>query len=215
MSYLVFQLTETAGAAQADERAPRRLPSGYTFEIWRPGWRSILPPTLGAKFSAWWALDLFGRFRNHDYAVLIVRRNGRAVHRTCLIPKYFRWPFMKDGDLQVSSIWTAEEHRCLGLAAYAVEQAVEIFCKPGRTFWYVTHPDNLPSLSLCRGVGFDLHCVARRTSRFNLRILGQLIPLEGSERRQRSVSSDSFAAAVPGYAPGYKASSASADSGAK
>jgi hypothetical protein len=210
MPYFVFHLTDTTRAAQADERAPRRLPPGYAFEIWRPSWRSILPPTLGAKFSAWWALHLFGRFRNRDYAVLIVRRNGRAVHRTCLIPKYFRWPFMKDGDLQVSSIWTADEHRCLGLAAYAVEQAVEIFSEPGRTFWYVTHPDNLPSLSLCRGVGFEMRCVARRTTRLGMRLLGQLIPLNGSEWQARSC-----APAVPRYATGYKASSASADSGAK
>ena len=121
MLYLVFHSTS---AAEAAVDSPRELPAGYSIEIWRPSWRRIVPPTLGPKFALWWALHTGALFTNRDYAVLIIRRNGRAVHRTCLIPKYFRWPFMKDGDLQISSTWTHPDHRCLGLATYALEWAV-------------------------------------------------------------------------------------------
>jgi GNAT superfamily N-acetyltransferase len=193
MFYLVFQLTNAADMAdQAHSKnySPRQLPSGYSIEIWRPGWRRILPPTLGVKFGLWWMLHLCGIFRNRDYAVLIVRRNGRPVHRTCLVPKYFRWPFMNDRDLQVSSTWTDPDHRCLGIATYTLEHAVSEWANEGRTLWYVTHADNAPSLAVCRGVGFRMKTAANRTSRFGVRLLGELTLLDaalGKSERQRSV----------------------------
>jgi GNAT superfamily N-acetyltransferase len=210
MFYLVFQLTDAAHMANhaSQESCARRwLPSGYSMETWRPGWRRILPPTLGLKFALWWLLHVCGVFRNRDYAVLIVRRNGSPVHRTCLIPKYFRWPFMSDDDLQVSSTWTDPEHRCMGIATYALQHVVSDWVKEGRTLWYVTHADNAPSLAVCRNLGFRMKTAANRTSRLGVRILGQLALLDsppGRGERLRGV-----------IAPGYKGPSISADSGAK
>ena len=167
----------------------------------------FLPPTLGIKFALWWLLHFCGVFRNRNYAVLIVRRNGRPVHRTCLIPKYFRWPFMSDCDLQVSSTWTDPDHRCLGIATYALQHAVSEWAKEGRTLWYVTHADNAPSLSVCRNLGFRVKTAANRTSRFGVRLLGELALLDsaaGKGERSRGV-----------IGPAYEAPSISADSGAK
>lgn len=210
MFYLVFQLTcpaHTADQALSENCSPRRLHAGYSIETWRPGWRRILPPTLGIKFALWWILHLCGIFCNRNYAVLIVRRNGRPIHRTCLVPKYFRWPFMNDRDLQVSSTWTDPNHRCLGIATYALQHAVSEWAREGRTLWYVTHADNAPSLAVCRSVGFRMKTAANRTSRFGVRLLGELALLDGATgkgKRPRSV-----------IGPGYKAPSISADSGAK
>ncbi len=147
-------------------------------EIWRPDWRHILPPTLGLKFTLWWALHMCQLFRNREYSVLLIRRNKRVVHRTCLIPKYFRWPFMSDADLQVSSTWTHPEHRCLGLATFALQTAVAEWDAAGRTLWYVTCAENAPSLAVCSNIGFVMKTAAKRTFRFGLRLLGQLELLE-------------------------------------
>jgi GNAT superfamily N-acetyltransferase len=177
MFYLVFQLTcaaRLANQAHSGNCPMRPLPSGYSIETWRPGLRRILPPTLGAKFALWWLLHFCRVFRNRNYAVLIVRRNGRPVHRTCLVPKYFRWPFMSDRDLQVSSTWTDPDHRCLGIATYVLQHAVSEWAQNGRTLWYVTHADNAPSLAVCQHSGFRMKTAANRTSRFGVRLLGEL-----------------------------------------
>jgi acetyltransferase (GNAT) family protein len=215
MLYLVFHLTGAAllaNRASREDAAPRRLPPGYSLETWKPGRGRILPPTLGLKFALWWLLHVFGIFRNPNYTVLIVRRNGRAVHRTCLIPKYFRWPFMSDNDLQVSSTWTHSSHRCLGIATCVLQHVVEEWSKEGRTLWYVTHADNAASIAVCCHMGFRMKTAASRTSRLGIRLLGELALLDGSANKPASLGALS-GQALP--APGYKAPSISADSGAK
>jgi GNAT superfamily N-acetyltransferase len=174
MRYLVFQST----GGSDGWREPRRLPPGYEMETWRPDWRHIVPPTLGPKFALWWALHECRLFRNRDYSALLIRYEGRVVHRTCLIPKYFRWPFMADSDLQISSTWTHPEYRCLGLATFALQSAVEQWAAAGRTLWYVTHVENAPSLAVCNNIGFVMKTAAVRTYRFGLRVLGHLELLE-------------------------------------
>src|SRR5580698_5085076 len=168
MLYLVFQSTSEIPSG-------RQLPPGYDVEVWHPGLSRIVPPTLGPKFAFWWILHCLRLFRNRNYSVLLIRSKGRVVHRTCLIPGYFRWPFMADRDLQVSSTWTHPEHRCRGLATYTLQLAASEWVKDGRKLWYVTHDDNVPSLAVCRNIGFHLLDQATRTERFGLRIFGKLV----------------------------------------
>ena len=80
-------------------RNPRRM--------WRPSpWR-VVPPSLPLASSMAFWLAHYGRMlRNRDYAVLLLFDGSRVVHRTCVIPAYFRWPFMAPQDLQLSSLWT-------------------------------------------------------------------------------------------------------------
>jgi RimJ/RimL family protein N-acetyltransferase len=170
MLYLVFQSTGTISSC-------RQLPPGYQVETWHPGLSRIVPPSLGLKFALWWLLHWLRLFNNRNYSVLLVRSNGRLVHRTCLIPSYFRWPFMAHRDLQVSSTWTHPEHRRRGLATFALQMAASEWVKDGRKLWYVTHDDNAPSLAVCRSIGFRLLAQANRTERFGLRIFGRLVLL--------------------------------------
>ncbi len=176
MLYLVFHST-------GEILSWRQLPPGYEVEAWHPGLGRIVPPTLGLKFALWWLLHWLRLFNNRNYSVLLIRWNGRFVHRTCLIPKYFRWPFMADRDLQVSSTWTHPEHRCRGLATYALHLAASEWARDGRKLWYVTHDDNVPSLAVCRSIGFRLLAQANRTEGFGLRIFGKLVLLNKPEAK--------------------------------
>jgi RimJ/RimL family protein N-acetyltransferase len=168
MLYLVFHSTNEIPASTP-------LPSGYRIELWRPGLGHIVPPSLGLKFTLWWILHCTRLFASRHYSVLLIRCDGRVVHRTCLIPRYFRWPFMADRDLQVSSTWTHPEHRCRGLATHALQFAAAQWARDGRKLWYVTHHDNAPSLAVCRRIGFSLLTQANRTERFGMRIFGKLV----------------------------------------
>lgn len=176
MLYLVFHST-------GEIPLGRQLPPGYAVELWHPRAGRIVPPTLGPKFAFWWVLHYLRLFRNRSYSVLLIRSKSRVVHRTCLIPRYFRWPFMADRDLQVSSTWTHPDHRCQGLATVALELAASEWAKGGRKLWYVTHDDNVASLAVCRNIGFRLLAQASRTERFGLRIFGQLVLLDKPEAK--------------------------------
>jgi RimJ/RimL family protein N-acetyltransferase len=207
MFYFIFQSTgEETETGDADAARLDGLPPDYSTETWRPAWNRLTPPTLGPKFLLWWVLHACGIFRNGGYAVVIIRRRGVPVHRTCLIPKYFRWPFMRDEDLQVSSTWTHPDYRNLGLATRALRHALREWSGGGRAFWYVAHAGNAASIAVCRKSAFRMVALANRRSRFGIRMLGELEPLERAS-----------AGLPPCLSPagGYKASSVPADSGAK
>jgi RimJ/RimL family protein N-acetyltransferase len=148
------------------------LDGNREFLLWRPSPLRLYPPTLRWKHSLWW-LAHYGRiFRNRDYATLLIVNGNTVVHRTCVVPACFRWPFMDDADLQISSTWTAPECRGQSLATMAVRRMVFLFRRPGRHFWYITRAGNAASVAVCRKAGFSLVGTAKRTRRLGLRLLG-------------------------------------------
>jgi len=149
--------------------------SGYWTQLWRPSMTRVIPPTLGPRFVLWWLLHYMGAFRNRDYSVVLIGEGDRVVHRSCIVPAYFRWPFMKSSDCQVSSTWTHPDYRGRGLATAGLMEAMRMCAKPGRRFWYVSRAANVASIAVCRKAGFSLVGHARRTKRMGTNMLGQLI----------------------------------------
>lgn len=156
--------------------ASTKLPPGYDYRFWRPTLLDLAPPTLGRKFSAWSLMHFFGIFRNRDFCLLLITDPDKnIVHRSCIVPAYFRWPFMSREDLQISSTWTDIDQRGKGLATKALAYAVEAMAKPGRVFWYTTREENAASVAVCVKAGFAFAGHASRVSCMGLRILGQLV----------------------------------------
>lgn len=168
MEYLVFASDDAATAG--DEVGSR-----YWVQLWRPSITHVVPPSLGPKFCLWWLFHCFGVFRNRDYAVLLIREGDLVVHRSCIVPAYFRWPFMKADDCQISSTWTHPDYRGQGLATAGLVRAMRVCSRPGRRFWYVSRAANSASISVCKKAGFSLVGEARRTRRMGTSLLGQLI----------------------------------------
>lgn len=146
----------------------------FSFNFWRPGVRAMVPPGMSAKFGFWWLFHFLRVFKSKDYSVLFVLKGGKIVHRSCVVPAYFRWPFMSADDLQISSTWTATEYRGHGLATIALQYIVREKGKQNRRFWYVTREDNPASISVCKKAGFNLFSNAARETFFGSRLLGRL-----------------------------------------
>lgn len=157
------------------------LPAGaglnarYWVRVWQPSITRVIPPGLDLKYSLWWAFHHARVFRNRDYAVLLIGEGDIVVHRSCIVPAYYRWPFMKDNDCQISNTWTHPDYRGRGLATIGLMRAVAACQRPGRSFWYVSREANLSSVSVCTRAGFTLVGHARRTRRMGSSVLGQLI----------------------------------------
>ena len=52
-------------------------------------------------FAVWWLFHILHVFWNRDYALFVIRQNGKIVHRSVITPGYFRFPFMGKHDVQV------------------------------------------------------------------------------------------------------------------
>jgi RimJ/RimL family protein N-acetyltransferase len=150
------------------------LAAGYEVSVWRPSRRSVAPAGMhGGAFPVWWLFHHLRMFSNRDYGVTTIRRGGRVVHRTCVFPRYFRFPFMAEQDLQIGDTWTDPAHRGKGLAVAGLLASVQAFELSGRRFWYLTEANNHPSQRVAEKSGFHLAGSGVRTTRFGLRALGQ------------------------------------------
>jgi RimJ/RimL family protein N-acetyltransferase len=176
--FLVFR-------SQSEAWERQELDPGFEATIWRPSLTRIFAPSLGLRSLFWWAFHWAGVFRSRSYAVFVVRYQGTVVHRTVVLPAYFRWPFMGASDVQVAT-WTAPAFRGRGLAKLTLKLVVERHHDGDRKVWYVTRPSNAAALSVCRGLSFQYCGSAHRLNRFGWRKLGQFVldePFENDSPR--------------------------------
>jgi hypothetical protein len=155
--------------------ATRDLPAGYHAELWAPRGGRLRPEGLGwMPFVIWSLVFHHGRiFWNRGYQVLLIRKNGEVVHRSCIFPGYFRFPFMAAGDLQVGDTWTAPAERGRGLAGWALGTITGRLAGSGITVWYLCDQDNAASAAVARRAGLRLVGRGVRTRRFGMNLLGK------------------------------------------
>lgn len=166
--YLVFRR-----AAIDEGRISRSVSALHHVQVWRPTLSSPVPKGFPVRFAAWSAADRTGLFKSRELAVYYIEEGGEVIHRSAVLPAWFRWPFMQDGDLQVSSVWTSPEYRGRRLAT---EMLLTICGDLGRThdLWYTSRAENVASLRVAENAGFRFVHTARRRRRLHSRVLGSL-----------------------------------------
>lgn len=132
--------------------------------FWYPSLKNFIPPNKSKKYFFYWLFKYLRIFKNTDYASLLIYRNEKVVSSLLIVPAYFKWPFMKNNDVQFTFVITDPDYRGKGIAEQALRIAIEKFYKPGRTFWYLTDSDNHSSLRLCSKLGFSFQGYAKRSS---------------------------------------------------
>jgi RimJ/RimL family protein N-acetyltransferase len=161
-------------AAEAlDDGAPG-WPGQCELRTWRPacdGFPRWTPDA--AENLAWFAFDRLGLFASREFEAMSVWRDGRLLHRMIVTPRWLRFPFMAEDDLQVGAIWTSPEARRLGLARAAIHEAHRRHAAPGRWFWYVADDENAASIALAEACGYRLAGEGRRTRPLGVRGLGR------------------------------------------
>jgi RimJ/RimL family protein N-acetyltransferase len=132
------------------------LPPGFRLVFWRPGFR-LRPWGFPARpFLLWGLWHRLKVYATPDYGMALIYEGAQLVHRTCLLPAHFRFPFMVRGDLQTAGIWTRPDRRGMGLALVALQGSLRRMADPERTLWYMVREDNQPSLRLAEKGGFQL-----------------------------------------------------------
>lgn len=156
------------------QAATRDLPVGYQAEFWAPRGTQFRPDGLDWIPFVVWSVFHHGRvFRNRGYQLLLIRKEGVLVHRSCIFPGYYRFPFMADVDLQVGDTWTAPAERGRGLAAWALAEIIRRRTTPGMKLWYICDQGNAASSAVARKAGMKLVGRGLRTRRFGLNLFGK------------------------------------------
>lgn len=170
MAYLFFKKTETH---QFDSISSN---DNLKTIFWKPTILNICPPgTSLLPFAIWWLFHYMHIFSNKEYCVCLILHNNTIVHKSLVTPKYFRFPFMSNNDLQIGDIWTDPTYREQGIATYAISQIFNHLSSPDVNFWYVAEEDNSPSIQLAKKLGFVLYGKGNRHSRYGIRLIGHYI----------------------------------------
>jgi ribosomal protein S18 acetylase RimI-like enzyme len=168
MKYIIYKLFGTQYPITVK-------PADIYAYVWQPSFSSIHPSDLTGKYLYWGLAYLFKLLGRHNYRVLYLINGTKVVHRSVIMPKYFRWPFMKKEDLQVSSTWTDPAYRNRGYATYALILISQLYSKPGRSIFYTTRENNIASIKVCTSAGFQKYSYVVRTNFLGIPLFGKLI----------------------------------------
>ena len=172
---------EDAAAGNAgDDVAAGALPAQYSWTIWRPQTWPTLPPGLSRirlrrRFLFRWAISRLHLFGGPDCGALLIYEGGRLAHYSGFTPRYWRFPFIASGDLQIGDTWTDPADRGRGLALFALQTIVAAVARPGRRLWYVVEVANKPSIRVAEKAHFTLAAEGTRVIPWGIKLAGAYV----------------------------------------
>ncbi len=128
--------------------------SNFDFVIWKPSFTSLKPPEKSFKYIFYSLFHFLGIFSSKNYSAVIVYKDKRLVASLLLVPKYYRWSFMKSQDIQIAYVLTKPEYRGKGLALKMIKFGAQKLEDNVDKYWYVTDSKNLSSIKLAKKAGF-------------------------------------------------------------
>ncbi len=175
--YLFYGMRSEQGLAGQSHRT---LEAGYHAVLWQPSMIRVIPHghvtiRLALKCVVWWLFHHLRIFSNRNYGMFLIYKDGQVVHRSFVFPRYFRFGFMQENDLQVGDTWTEERHRGLGLATYAMAEIVRLLGHENRMFWYLTAAENIKSVKVIERTGFQKIGTGVRTRWLGMAWFGQYV----------------------------------------
>lgn len=152
------------------------LPDGYIPHWYTPTWKSLRPRGGGYyPFLVWTLFHFLRVFHNHHYRVLEIYHKHNSIHRSCVFPPFFRFPFMRKDDLQVGDTWTHPTHRGNGLASFSLSYIVNELSSKSDRIWYLVEQDNIPSIRVAEKAGFLRVAKGTKLPRWGSMLLGQYV----------------------------------------
>lgn len=150
-----------------------RLP-GVSLVVWHPKGLRLLPPALPLlPYAVWAVLHALRIFSNREYGAVLFFDGSRLVHHSIITPRFFRFPDMGAGDIQIGGTYTHREYRGRGFAKAAIHIACGHWAGKAQRVWYVVDEENQPSIRTVESCGFRLIGRGNRVSRFGIRVLGR------------------------------------------
>jgi len=132
---------------------------------------NILPLGIINKLNfviLWLTITYSEKYSNLPHEMVAIYHNGEIVHHSFLFGPSPKYPFMSNNDYQIGLIYTKREHRNKGLAFYACSEIIKKYSKENTVLWYLTTPNNRPSINLSSKLGFEYYGNADRISKLGI-----------------------------------------------
>ncbi|MFA5125322.1 MAG: GNAT family protein [Patescibacteria group bacterium] len=133
------------------------IPSNYVLEVWKPRLFQLAPRNCSVRmFVVLYASFIWKILLGKDsYKIFIIRdiRDSSIKHYSFVIPKYWKYPFMKKNDFFIGPVWTDIVTRKQGIASCVLSEILARHSGKGDIYW-LTSEENSASISLCKKFGF-------------------------------------------------------------
>lgn len=103
-----------------------------------------------------------------EYKVIYLYDKDRIIHYSHLLPKFFKFPFMKACDIEIGPSWTDKNFRGKGIFPSVIQYIIENFKKEGRDFYILIHSTNKASLNAIQKTGFELCGTGYKTNKLGI-----------------------------------------------
>jgi len=174
MKKILFFRIQRDAVRRLEKTLPTAFSDNDNMEVWAPTLTQLKPKGFSlVPFGVWWMFHFTNIFKSRAYKIYLLRIAGRVVHRSCVFPAFFRFPFMCSDDLQIGDIWTLEGERRQGLSLIVLNHILND--NQNRTIWFLCEAGNSASERLARSVGMELFGVGRRTSPLGIGVFGRFV----------------------------------------
>lgn len=130
----------------------RKFIENYDISILSPSFVSLHKYGYGWFVNLCWFIVSMGKIE-----ILLVKKENELAHFSYIIPKVFRFPFMKNDDIQVGPCFTCESYRQHGIYTAVLQYIQFLYGEKNKTIWIYTTHTNIPSQKAIMKAGFKFY----------------------------------------------------------
>jgi hypothetical protein len=128
---------------------------GYKLILYKPGLFRLSQYGSNAIVNFLWYITTFGRFR-----ILFLLDKEIVVHYSYITPKIYRFPFMKNNDMQIGPCATNPDYQKKGIFTDVLKLISECYANKSDSIWTYTTLTNLASQKAFERAGFHFFSYA-------------------------------------------------------
>jgi hypothetical protein len=152
MSLVRLRLYKTEDHLKINKQEVEAVLKSYDLSVHKLPLFQLSKFGYGFFINLFWYIFTFGSFK-----VLSLKDRDKLVHFTYIIPKVFRFPFMKKGDIQIGPCLTTANYRKKGIYGFVLQYIIAEYATEGRSLWIYTAEHNRASQSVIEKVGFQFY----------------------------------------------------------
>lgn len=153
IEYLLFKYIDVS----INQNIP--IDNYYKVELFLPSLLNLKKHKGKISIYLFWYIFTIGR-----YKIVYLYKDTKIVHYSHIIPKFFKFPFMKFNDLEIGPSWTDKNFRGQRFFPFVIDYIVEYFREKDRDFYILVHTDNKASLNSIKKTNFELYSKVYKTS---------------------------------------------------
>ena len=135
----------------------------FSFNFFKPTIFNLKLHQGSVLLYLFWYIFSFGKYQ---IFYIIDKRNNKVAHYSNILPKIFKYSFMKKNDWQIVNVFTFSDYRRHQLYQFALAKILSEL--KGTNIWIGTRNDNIASINGIVKAGFKKAANASKTRVFGI-----------------------------------------------